>query len=473
MSWKHPDEHLPSWSDLKRRVPTVQQIREWTRPHRRLLESVGFAVSAAVLVFLGGYLTYHFQWFPHSLLQRALRQADREATRMVSPPDFTATTDPDRAAGAGAARAGEVKPAVTMVVSSWPDFGWDPGIKLFDRQGNVLHQWRVRPTEVFDESQHRRGSRLAEQDIQGSWLLPDGDVVVNIEYAGAVRLDACSDVQWTLPRGNHHSLHRADDGSFWSPGISRAQPPRSERYPEGYPGLQPDAIYHPTILNFTADGEVRQVFRVLDLLYDNDLQRFIPKNRQHDRPDVVHMNDVEPLPADRADSYPLFEVGDLLVSLRNLDLVFVFDPETREVKWSASRPFIMQHDPDWMGNGWIGVFDNNRDWTERGTMLGGSRIVALRPHTGSSRVLFPTEESEHFYTAARGKWEQLPNGNRLLTESDEGRVLEVSPDGRTLWRWRMGAYSDDRVPSVTKGHRVKLSRRKIAAWPCSPGEKKD
>ncbi len=438
---------------------------------RRSLEKAGFLLSALVLVFLGGYLTREFGWFPHSLLREALGQGERVLTTTTEGPDFAETrTGVSARAGASTREEdGEVGPALTLITSTWRDFDWNPGLRLIDREGRVLHEWRVNPTELFSESDHRRGTDLSEQDIHGSLLLPDGDVVVNVEYAGTARLDACGDVEWTVSEGNHHSIARAADGSFWIPGISQRRQPVSDRYPDGYPGLD-GTIFHSLILHVSPDGELLRTIPVLDLLYENDLERFIPKNDQQDRADVLHLNDVEPLSPAMAGEYPRFEAGDLLVSLRNLDLVLVLDPESLPVRWSASRPFIMQHDPDWMGGGWIGVLDNNWDDTERGDMLGGSRIVAVQPHTDSSRVLFPGAESDSFYTAHRGKWQQLENGNLLLAESDEGRVVEVGPDGGTLWEWTAESYDETSVPSVTRAARVEFTRREVAGWPCSPGE---
>lgn len=440
-------------------------------PNRETVERGGFLLSALLLVFVAGYLTRDLGWFPHSLLQSAMGQGERIVTTATGGPDFTEprTGVNGRSGAATREGGGGVAPALTLITSTWRDFGWNPGLKLIDRDGQVLHEWRVNPTELFSESDHRRGTSLSEQDVHGSTLLPDGDVVVNVEYAGTARLDACGDVEWTVSEGNHHSVARAADGSFWIPGVSQRRQPTSQRYPEGYPGLD-GRIFHSLILRVSPDGELLRTIPVLDLLYENDLERFIPKNDQHDQEDVLHLNDVEPLSPEMAAEYPLFEAGDLLASLRNLDLVLVFDPESLEVKWSASRPFIMQHDPDWMGDGWIGVLDNNWDDTERGTMLGGSRVVALQPHTDSSRVLFPTADSDPFYTAHRGKWQQLGNGNLLLAESDEGRIVEVGPDGRTLWEWTAESYDDSSVPSVTRASRVDLTREEVAAWPCSPGE---
>ncbi|PSQ69065.1 MAG: hypothetical protein BRD31_06445, partial [Bacteroidetes bacterium QH_2_64_26] len=79
-----------------------------------------------------------------------------------------------------------------------------------------------------------------------------------------------------------------------------------------------------------------------------------------------------PLPSAMADEHPLFKSGDLVVSVKRLHLVFVFDPDSMTVKWHASDPFVAQHDPDFIGDGWIAVFDNQDDGTGRGSLLGGS-----------------------------------------------------------------------------------------------------
>jgi hypothetical protein len=181
----------------------------------------------------------------------------------------------------------------------------------------------------------------------------------------------------------------------------------------------------------------------------------------------MHLNDVEALSPALAETYPLFEAGDLMVSLREPNLVLVFDPDTKEARWHASAPFIQQHDPDFVGNGMISVFDNNEDFTKRGTMLGGSRIVLMQPHTDSVSIRFPTDHSDPFYTDVRGKHQHLSNGNLLLTEAQAGRVAEVDPEGRTVWEWVHPPYSSSKVPVVTKATRLNLTRSQIADWPCA------
>ncbi len=143
----------------------------------------------------------------------------------------------------------------------------------------------------------------------------------------------------------------------------------------------------------------------------------------------------------------------------------VVDPNTLDVKWHKHSDFIHQHDPDFTGNGWIGVFDNNSDF-KNGEMLGGSRIVSFQPHTDSTRIRFPTPHSDPFYTTIRGKWQSLDNGNMLLTEAQSGRVVEVDPEGRTVWEW---AYRpiEGQIASVSKATRHDLAREKVASWSCS------
>jgi len=224
------------------------------------------------------------------------------------------------------------------------------------------------------------------------------------------------------------------------------------------------------ILHVTEGGEILEKISILDILYTNNLERHLVKGMgpytEKMIKDPTHLNDVEPLDPSMEEEYPLFNAGDLLVSLRHPNLVFVVDPETKSVKWHLSEPFIHQHDPDFVGNGWIGVFDNNDDPTRRGTMLGGSRILLVQPHTDSMRVRFPTQHSDPFYTDVQGKWQMLENGNILLPEVHTGRIAEAAPDGRTVWEW-VRIYNESKVPKVVEATRYDLSRRKVASWPCS------
>lgn len=419
--------------------------------------------SLMLLVFAYGYAVSALGLFPDQFIWSARLQADR----VINGPHYLSPRVYERQ-GIRAPAPGEVQPGLTLVSTVWSEFGERPGLKLIDMDGRVVHAWKADPDVLFPGLTAQR-SWDATLDVHGTYLFPNGDVVLNVEYMGTARLDACGGVVWTVPKGNHHSVARADDGTFWVPGTLWKEPGPGDT-PE-YAGIT-FPVYDDRLIHLDAAGRVLDEISVLEVLYQNDLQDFMPKMwqvrvGQNPHPDVIHLNDIEPLSADMADQYPDFAAGDLVVSLLKPNLVIVLDPRTRKVKWFASGPFIRQHDPDFIGGGWIGIFDNRYDSTGRGTMLGGSRIVAIQPHTDSVKVLFPTEESEPFYTAARGKWQLLPNGNLLLTESLAGRIVEVAQDGRTVWEWVNRPFDERRAIQVGEGTRYAFSEEQVASWPCA------
>jgi len=329
-----------------------------------------------------GFASHAWDLFPKNYVQQAWRQAywlnrdddselltsrvyDRNGVRQVDPEDM--------------------HPGMTLVVSSWEEEDTGdlrPGAKLIDEGGEVVHSWKPDRNELFPDPTGFINTNPNKEDFHGSYLLPDGDLVVVLHYIGAARIDACGNVVWRLEEGNHHSVARADDGSFWIPGTSSERRTGTSKYPDGFPGIEKE-IWIDQILNVTSKGTVVKRINVLDILYENGLERHLVKSlspypEEVFGDDPVHINDVEPLSSTIADEYPLFDAGDLLVSLRHPSLVFVFEPETGNVKWHASEPIIHQHDPDFIGNGWIGIFDNNTDLIGRGKMLGGSRIALMR-----------------------------------------------------------------------------------------------
>lgn len=432
------------------------------------VERLVFFLSVVTLSCFYGIVASHLGWFPAKHVYRAMEQLQQ----LISPPGFVSARIYEWS-GVRTHRPERIAQGLTLVASVWKDQdGWTPGLRLLDAEGKLHHRWRAHPDSIFEKgSRERPNLGQADLDIQGSYLFPNGDVLINLEYVGTVRLDACSRVQWRLLNGGHHSIARADDGTFWIPSVSERPRRGSPDHPNGLPGLD-RPVYHEYLQRVTSKGEVRDRIHVLDLLYENGLERHIRKSSAS-APDVTHLNDIEALPVRMVDEYPLFEAGDLLVSLRNLHLVMVVDPDTEEVKWHASQPFLRQHDPDFTGEGWVGVFDNNVDGTERGTMLGGSRVIALQPHTGFRKILFSLARAGPFYTSVRGKWQKLDNGNLLLVESEAGRVVEVTADGRLVWEWIVEPYDAEHVPYVTDAIRVDLRRQEVRSWPCSPADSVD
>lgn len=129
-----------------------------------------------------------------------------------------------------------------------------------------------------------------------------------------------------------------------------------------------------------------------------------------------------------APAFPMFEAGDIMFSLRSLNMIAVIDPETARVKWSQIGPWHRQHDPDFLPNGTISVYDNRM-------ALGASRIVVVDPGTRETRVVFDGARHGNFYSWQRGRHQTLANGNIMIAESERGRAIEVDPQSEIVWKY--------------------------------------
>lgn len=425
-----------------------------------------FVAGCVALVWLAGAMFARFGIFPYPAIDSAIGQVRSAAvaTDKYHPAlhnlSGARTSLPDR-----------IAPGVTLVTTYFADNGWKTGLRLIDRDGTVLHDWRFDLADILPDH------KPYQDYVHGSYLFENGDVLFNVEFAGLVRLDRCGKLIWRNAdiRG-HHSVSRAADGNFWVSG-NRIWPdtPEGQAHLEKYKILRPP-IYEDLLVKISPDGEVLKTISMIDVIYENGLTRMMTKmgrgkvfnsgDRKGLSDDIFHLNDVEELSPAMAADYPLFQAGDLVVSLRQLHAVIVLDPDDGKVKWLTYTSTTMQHDPDFIGGGWIGIFDNNPDFTARGTLNGGSRILAVRPETGEEKVLFAGREPGSVFSEFGGKWQALANGNLLLTVAREGRALEVTSDGQTVWEWGAAQTAAGYVPEIMEATRYDISPEVIAGWAC-------
>lgn len=276
----------------------------------------------------------------------------------------------------------------------------------------VVNVWLLDEPPVPNPDQ-RPGHR---KFVQGIAVMNDASLIFAFDHGVTLqRIDRCGNRQWVLDGNFHHAITRSEDGSsVWS--------------------LRGDEYF---VEVASASGEILREFSLQDIISRNPETDILEIRRIHANDpglnsrntagdwmeDPVHLNDVEPLPAALADRFEAFEAGDLLVSARSANLIFVIDPDSLEVKWWRVGATQRQHDPDWQPNGEISVYNNrmSRDYSE---------IISIDPDTFRRTSLFDGRAID-FYSRIRGKHQITSLGHLVITSPEQGRAFEVDRSGDT------------------------------------------
>jgi hypothetical protein len=410
----------------------------------RLLRRV-FAVSAVFLALCYGVLAGMWQWFPYSLFQSAV-QGFAELRGVGS--DRTWYYKDVRKGPPPIGHTGRAQAGLNLVTEILADA---LSVKVMDLDGNVLHRWTLDWFLLWPDAAHVP-ERLRPQSkpgthVNGAALLPNGDLVFNFEHLGLLRVDRQGAVVWRLPYQTHHSVHRAADGKLWVCG----QKERSEPMP-ACPNLVPPFV-EDTVLVVTPDGKVEAEWSILDLLVRNGRQGLLGLANRDDfstavSGDVTHLNHVEPFPAGAQGAF--FQPGDVLVSLRNVNTVFVFDRATGAIKFDCTGWFVRQHDPHFVDGNTFSVFDNNTVAGPGGALP--SRIVLVSARDRSVRPYFVGSREQPFSTPILGRHQWLPNGNLLVTDSCSGRAFELDRNREVVW-WYVNYVGEGTVGAVQQVER--------------------
>lgn len=62
-------------------------------------------------------------------------------------------------------------------------------------------------------------------------------------------------------------------------------------------------------------------------------------------------------------------------------------------------------------------------------------MLEFDPKTNSYPWSYQDENSTAFAATARGAKQRLPNGNTLIVDPDNGRILEVTIDKQLVWKF--------------------------------------
>ena len=301
-----------------------------------------------------------------------------------------------------------------------------PEAYLIDMHGNVVHKW-AKNIKGGDAWRHVA-------------MCENGDLLAVAWDQMLIRLDWDSNVIWKRRMRAHHDvsvdesqniyvLGREDSLVFWH-GI-------------------PVPILGDYIAVLSPSGEIKKKVYIYDIVKEKITLRSIakiyrrilnPKNMRmfYDKAktnyflmrdtcfDIMHMNSLEVM-SRGIDGF--CKKGDLLISLRMLDLIGVVDAEKEEFIWTwGPGELDKQHHPTLLKNGNVLIFDNGFD-------RGFTRIIELNTFTNEIVWEYKSKPQEAFYSGEMGSCQGLPNGNTLITESEKGHVFEVTKEGDVVWEF--------------------------------------
>lgn len=297
-------------------------------------------------------------------------------------------------------------------------FDFDKGLHgaiMLDPEGRIANVWKI-------SQQGSNDSGRLDTNIfpHGFLIAPDGTIVVAFDQGNLLaKYDFCGNMVWSIDGKFHHSISFDGKDTIWT------------WLNWMHPKLMKIDFHTGKVLKEIGLSEVMEANPNIDIfgiLQSNNIEK------AEWLADPWHPNDIDPLPKELAPYYPDFNTGDLLISVRNPNLLFVMDQHSLKVKWWRQGLVRRQHDPDWNDKGTITIFNNNMN-------RGYSNITEVNPVTYEHEIILDGEKY-NFYTWWRGKHQMMPNGGALITSPDQGRVFETDAEGSICFEF-LNIYGDN------------------------------
>ncbi len=297
--------------------------------------------------------------------------------------------------------------------------GHGPEAILMDMEGKILHKWAKSYLEVWPErsEEHQAKKDFNSQFWRRCRLFENGDLLVIFEGLGLFKLDKDSNLLWKYDAYAHHDLDIDPQGNIFV--LIR----EGRLLPE-YNAEQPILEDFITVLD-PGGNEIKRT-SLLKCLANSPYWSAVDK--ENISGDVFHANTLQWLDGKLIGQSEIFQKGNVLVSLCNRDFIGIVDLEKETFVWGMSGLFIKQHQPELAPDGSIMVFDN-RGLGRR------SRVMRFTPFQQRILWVYDGKADGDFYSRKLGSFQQLPNGNVLITESGFGRVIEVAASKQIVWEY--------------------------------------
>jgi outer membrane protein assembly factor BamB len=326
---------------------------------------------------------------------------------------------------------------------------------LVSMTGDILHEWQLPFSAIWDDTAAVKNPRPDSMiHYNRAHLYPNGDLLAIYEALGdtpwgygLAKMDKDSRLIWSYLAHVHHDLDVAADGKIYV--LTQEV---SHTVVDRWRHLKPPRI-DDFVVVLSPDGEELKKVSVLDALVASPYARMLNTVAWYSKDDYTHANAIDIVDEEAARRLSGTAGHQVLLSMRELGAVGLLDLDREVFTWAARGPWLGQHDPDLLPNGNMLLFDNFGNYGDGGM----SRVIEFDPAT-YELVWNYTGDAEHpLESRLRSDQERLANGNTLITESDGGRLLEVTPTGEIVWEYVnpvRGGDADEFIPIVSWGQRI-------------------
>jgi len=310
----------------------------------------------------------------------------------------------------------------------------DLSAHLIDMEGHEVYRWRVPKDEAIPEA---NGARtlfgLLQPQVEGGHLFPNGDMILVYEVKALnffatplVKFDKNSHVLWRTKAIAHHAIDVVNDKIYALNNTFQQLPPKL-----AVPNLLGLPFIDEGVSVLDANGAELSSHSILKAMENANIGIADEVLASYSIA-PLHSNSIEVLTAQTAPFIPGAKPGNVLLSLRNLDMLVVMDLENDKIIWALRGGWRKQHDAKMLPNGHILLFDNQGGLMQHSP----SRVLEIDPNTGGIVWSYEGTEDDPLDSAEnRGGAQRLANGNTLINEADSGRLLEVTPDGSVVWEY--------------------------------------
>jgi len=322
---------------------------------------------------------------------------------------------------------------------------------LIDMEGNLVHKWNTTTypglyAELLPNGNLLRAGRAQQQQCTISGV---GGLVEEIDWKGSVvwRYKMASKDQI-----EHHCFDRMPNGNTLILGWERIK--KEDAIAKGRkPDTIPESVKFKNVFHrdFWLDF-VREVNPAGDTVWEWHVFDHIGTG-----PDKLDINYILPLPV--GEIYNSFdwshfnsvqyipETDQVLMNSRNLSEIYLVNHKTGKIEYRWGNPtaygkgkapswyddgdqeMFGSHDARWLGDGRVSIFDNGSERPEGKR----SRVIIVNTKTNEIEWEYESWDEGSFYSERQGAAQLLPNGNFLVTSSQEGQVFEVTKKGDIVW----------------------------------------